>query len=58
MDSTIMDLARFLFNRQAETYTSDPDYIREAWEHSEGVREFWISEAEAIVNFLVAPVQP
>lgn len=56
MDSTIMDLARFLFNRQAKTYTEDADHIRTMWETSDGVREFWIGEAEAIMGFLVAPV--
>jgi hypothetical protein len=55
MDSTIMDLARFLFDRQAKTYTSDTAYMQEMWERWE-VREFWISEAEAIVAFLAPEV--
>lgn len=57
MDSTIMDLARFLYERQAKTYTEDMDHVRMMWETHDGVREFWIGEAEAIMGFLVSPVQ-
>lgn len=52
-----MDLARFLYERQAKTYTEDMDHVRMMWETHDGVREFWIGEAEAIMGFLVSPVQ-
>lgn len=52
MDSTVMDLARFLFERQARTYTQDADHIQEMWDRWE-VRDFWIAEAEAIIDHLI-----
>jgi len=48
-------LARFLFDRQARTYTADSAYIDEMWGKWE-VREFWMSEAEAILGFLMPAV--
>jgi hypothetical protein len=51
-----MDLARFLFDRQAKTYIDDSEHAARMWEGNEGVREFWISEAEAIVEFLMPAV--
>lgn len=50
-----MDLARFLFDRQAKTYTNDTAYMDEMWARWE-VREFWVNEATAIVEFLAPKV--
>lgn len=52
MPETTEALARFLFERQAKTYTSDQAYIDEVWGRWE-VREFWIDEAGAILGFLM-----
>ena len=48
-------LARFLFDRQAKTYTNDEAYLDEVWSKWE-VREFWMAEAEAIIGFLMPAV--
>ena len=55
MPETQEALARFLFDRQAKTYTSDSAYIDEMWGKWE-VREFWMNEAEAILGFLMPAV--
>lgn len=55
MTTVIDDLARFLFDRQARTYTHDTAYMDEMWSKWE-VREFWIDEATAIVEFLAPSV--
>lgn len=55
MTKTIEALGRFLFDRQAATYTSDKAYVDEMWSKWE-VREFWLAEAEAILGFLMPVV--
>lgn len=55
MPETQEGLAKFLFERQARTYTSDQAYIDEVWSRWE-VREFWMDEAEAILGFLLPAV--
>lgn len=55
MPETQEGLAKFLFERQARTYTTDQAYIDEVWSRWE-VREFWMDEAEAILGFLLPAV--
>lgn len=57
MPETKEALARFLFDRQAKTYTNDQAYMDEVWSKWE-VREFWMDEAEAILGFLLPAVTP
>ena len=45
------DLARFLFDRQADSYDSDPAMRELAWADA-NIREFWGAEAHAILEFL------
>lgn len=45
------DLARFLFDRQADTYDADPAMRELAWADAD-IREFWDSEAHAVMCFL------
>lgn len=49
--SDIVALAKFMFERQASTYLDDLAHAREMWETNEGVREFWIGEATAVIDF-------
>ena len=44
-------LAKFLFDRQATIEEIEDDELAAAWEDP-GVREFWLSEARAILRFL------
>lgn len=43
-------LARFLYDRQADSYNADPEMREELW--TGGVRDFWLAEAAAILNHL------
>lgn len=52
MIETTEALGRFLFERQARTYTEDQAYIDEMWGKWE-IREFWVEEASAILSFLM-----
>lgn len=45
------DLARFLFDRQADSYDSDPAMRELAWADPD-IRDFWDAEARAIRRFL------
>lgn len=45
------NLARFLFDRQADTYDSDSAMRELAW-LDPSVRDFWANEAQAIVLHL------
>lgn len=45
------DLARFLFDRQADSYEADPAMRELAWADA-NIREFWDDEAHAILGFL------
>lgn len=45
------DLARFLFDRQADSYDSDPAMRELAWADPD-IRKFWDDEAQAIRGFL------
>lgn len=44
-------LARFLFERQANTYDATPDTITQAW-NDPNIRNFWTTEAQAITHWL------
>lgn len=44
-------LAKFMFERQAETYDAEPGMVDEMWADP-GVHEFWLSEARAVLRFL------
>lgn len=48
---TMTDLARFLFDRQADSYESDPALRELAWADPD-IRHFWVVEADAIKEFL------
>lgn len=41
-------LARFMFDRQADSYDSDPAMRELAWADSD-IRKFWETEAQAIL---------
>jgi hypothetical protein len=45
------DLARFMFDRQADSYDSDPALRELAW-LDPGIRDFWATEAQVITSFL------
>lgn len=55
MPETQEALAHFLFERQARTYTGDQHYMDSFWAKWE-VKEFWLKEAEAILEFLLPAV--
>ena len=57
MPETQEALAHFLFERQAKTYTGDQTYMDQMWAKWE-IREFWLREAEAILEFLLPAVTP
>lgn len=57
MPETQEALAHFLFERQARTYTGDTDYMESMWARWE-IREFWMNEAHAILEFLLPAVTP
>lgn len=44
-------LARFLFDRQADSYDSDPAMRELAWADAD-IRRFWDDEAHAILEHL------
>lgn len=44
-------LARHMFQRQADSYDSDPALIELAWVDPD-IRAFWIAEASAVVAYL------
>lgn len=44
-------LARFMFDRQADSYDSDPAMRELAWADP-GIRDFWYAEARAVLRFL------
>lgn len=45
------DLARFMFDRQADSYEADPAMRELAWADA-SIRQFWDDEAQAIRGFL------
>ena len=45
------DLARFLFDRQADSYEADPAMRELAWTDAD-IRRFWDDEAQAILEHL------
>ena len=45
------DLARFLFDRQADSYDADPGLRELAWLDPD-IQKFWTDEADAIRGFL------
>ncbi len=47
-------IAYLLFERQAKTYADDDNIVDTAfiWQTEDGVREFWIEEATAILGWL------
>lgn len=47
----LADLARFLFDRQADSYEADSAMRELAWADA-SIREFWDAEAHAILEFL------
>lgn len=44
-------LARFLFDRQLDSYEATPDQREGAWAQ-EGIKDFWLAEAAAITEFM------
>lgn len=44
-------LARFLFDRQADSYDADPAMRELAWVDPD-IRSFWIEEAGAVLAFI------
>jgi hypothetical protein len=49
----ITQLARFLYDRQADSYDADPAMRELAWADLQ-IRRFWIDEATAVIHFLAA----
>lgn len=47
----LMPLARFLFDRQADSYDAHP-VDREMFWRDENIQEFWLAEAAAITEFI------
>ena len=45
------DLARFMFDRQADSYEADPAMRELAWADPD-IQKFWDTEAHAILEFL------
>jgi hypothetical protein len=48
---SVEELARFMYERNASTYTEDPEAIAAVWA-SEPVRTFWLAEAQAVMDHL------
>jgi hypothetical protein len=51
-DLLVSDLARFLFDRQADSYDSDPAMRELAWMDPD-IRDFWYAEEREIIGHLV-----
>jgi hypothetical protein len=47
----ITRLARFMYDRQADSYDADPAMRELAWADLD-IRRFWIVEATAVIHFL------
>jgi hypothetical protein len=50
-EATVTDLARFMFDLQADTYDAH-DAMRELAWADENIRGFWVDQAGAVVSFL------
>lgn len=46
-----MPLARFMFDRQADSYDADPEEREHAW-RAPHIQEFWLAEASAVYYYL------
>lgn len=51
MTETVTRLARFMYDRQADTYDATPALRELAWADP-AIRGFWLEEAAAVVGFL------
>lgn len=47
----LMPLARFMFDRQCDSYDTDPVMREIAW-RDEQIRDFWYDEASAVWKFI------
>jgi hypothetical protein len=52
MTEQVLGLARFLFDRQANSYDADPEEVNLAWMTDGGIRDFWLTEARAVLAWL------
>lgn len=51
MSTILEDLARFLFDQQADEYDADEAMRELAWADHH-IRSFWLDQAEGILDFL------
>ena len=49
--ATVERLARHMFQRQADSYDSDPALVELAWVDTD-IRAFWIAEATSVLSYL------
>ena len=49
--ASVEHLARHMFQRQADSYDSDPALVELAWVDPD-IRAFWIAEATAVLDYL------